>query len=79
MISYSYNKEPSRGDEEKGSLPKIQEKQADKLKESNDKFGKALAAQKDFEKFIPLPKPEGPHKTQTCSIFHVRGHKSDGN
>ncbi|CAG2236247.1 unnamed protein product [Mytilus edulis] len=77
--NYSYNKEPSRGDEDKGSLPKIQEKQADKLKESNDKLGKAVAAQKEIEKFIPLPEPEGPYKTQTCSICHVRGHKSDGN
>ncbi|CAC5407427.1 unnamed protein product [Mytilus coruscus] len=77
--NYSNNKEPCRGDEEKGSLSKIQEKQADKLKELNDKLGKALAALKEIDKSIPLPEPEGPYKNQTCSICHVRGHRSDGN
>ncbi|CAG2230835.1 unnamed protein product [Mytilus edulis] len=76
---YDNYKEPCRGDEEKGSLSKIQGKQVDKLKELKDKLGKAVAAQKEIEKFIPLPEPEGPYKTQTCSICHVRGHKSDGN
>ncbi|CAG2247672.1 HERC4 [Mytilus edulis] len=49
--NYSNNKEPCRGDEEKGSLSKIQEKQAEKLKEINDKLGKALVAQKEIEKW----------------------------
>ncbi|CAG2254718.1 unnamed protein product [Mytilus edulis] len=77
--NFSNNKEPCRGDEEIGSLSKIQGKQVDKLRELNDKLGKAVAAQKEIEKFIPLPEPEGPYKTQICSICHVRGHKSDGN
>ncbi|CAG2235007.1 unnamed protein product [Mytilus edulis] len=77
--NFSNNKEPCRGNEEIGSLSKIQGKQVDKLRELNDKLGKAVAAQKEIEKFIPLPEPEGPYKTQICSICHVRGHKSDGN
>ena len=31
-----------------------------------------------FEQYIPLPETKGSYKLQTCSICHIRGHRSSG-
>ena len=63
----------------KGAIEKLEDQQRQKLAELQSKLDAETASKKELDHYVPPPDPEGPYKSQTCSICHVRGHRSSGN
>ena len=65
--------------EMKPSLLKMKENKQEEISKLEAKLELVLSRQKDMGKFVPMPEQDGPFKNKTCSVCHIRGHRTDGN